>query len=282
MIVAGFRTVMASLSSNMNPDLQKVWRCMRTILFSVLLLAFRVLSLPVAAQSVPAKFPLAGDWKGDLELHGTVYHLVLHMNTTPEGKLTALLDYIDQHIEGLPATGGSFDGSHLVLRFFYWKPNAKGDTLDEEFAPYEATVNASGDEMTGVWKQDGSWPLNFKRLTWEARNPKPAPPTIFDGDWAGIEYERKDQLLHFTLHITNTEDGLVVWTDCQEEQFKGLRTSKVTFNQETRQIAFANGQTTWTGKLSADGNTLETSLDEPGFHFLIQFDRLPAGKTLSH
>jgi hypothetical protein len=154
--------------------------------------------------------------------------------------------------------------------------------LEEQLAPYEATVNVSGDEMTGVWKLDGLWPLNLKRLTWEARNPKPAPPSIFDGDWVGIEYERKDHLLHYTLHISNTKDGLIVWIDCQEEQFKGARTSKVAFNQEARQIAFSIGQATWTGKLSAEGNALETSLDEPGFHFLIHFDRLLAGKTPSH
>jgi hypothetical protein len=75
--------------------------------------------------------------------------------------------------------------------------------------------------MTGVWKLEGSWPLNFKRLTWQAKNPKPAPPTIFDGDWAGIGDEGGGLKIHIILHISNTEDGLMALLDCPEEKFEG-------------------------------------------------------------
>jgi hypothetical protein len=40
--------------------------------------------------------------------------------------------------------------------------------------------------MTSVWAQEGSWPLNFKRMTWQVKIPKPAPPTALDGDWVGL------------------------------------------------------------------------------------------------
>jgi hypothetical protein len=46
----------------------------------------------------PATFPLVGDWDGVLVYQGTANHLVLHMNTTPEGKMTALLDHVDQNL----------------------------------------------------------------------------------------------------------------------------------------------------------------------------------------
>ncbi len=53
----------------------------------------------------------------------------------------------------------------------YWKPNSNRD-LEYRVASYEATVNESNCEMTGVSTQEGSWPLNFKRMTWQAKIPK--------------------------------------------------------------------------------------------------------------
>ncbi len=207
---------------------------------------------------------------------GKVNHVVLHMNTTPEGKMTALLDNTDQKFSGDPAIGGSFDGSHLILRFFYWKPNGDRD-LEEKFATYDATVNPSNSELTGVLTQEGSWPLNFKRLTWQAKVPKPAPATNFDGDWKGVEYEKykgKDLQIHFILHLHNTEDGLMALIDCPEEKFKGALASKVSYDMNSRQITITFSQAIFAGKMTADGKALDTSMTEPGFHFLIHFDRM--------
>jgi hypothetical protein len=232
------------------------------------------------AQGNPADFPLAGDWEGVLVLQGATNHLVLHMNTTPEGKMTALLDRVDQKISGDPAIGGSFDGSKLVLRFFYWKPNSDGD-LVYKVASYEATVDATGSEMTGVWTQEDSSALNFKRTTWHAKVPKPAPPSIFDGDWAGVEYESRGITVHFIFHMRNTEDGLMVLLDCPDERFKGALASKVTYDQATRAISITFGQAVFVGKMTVDGKALDTSMTEPGFHFLIHFDRLEPKKSES-
>jgi hypothetical protein len=154
--------------------------------------------------------------------------------------------------------------------------------LERRVASFEATVNASGAEMTGVWTQEGSWPLTFKRLTWQARIPKPAPPTIFDGDWAGVEYETTDLKVHFVFHIHNTEDGLMVLLDCPDEKFKGALASKVTYDLDSRQIWITLGQSIFTGKINADGTALDTSMTEPGFHFVIHFDRLTSKKTEQH
>jgi len=251
---------------------------MKAIVLGALLLGWGLLPALAAAQPDPVTFPLAGDWEGEFVDQGATQHLVLHMNTTPEGKMTALLDHIDQNVSGDPAIGGSFDGTHLVLRFFYWKPNSDR-VLEYKVASYEATVNASASEMTGVWNQEGSWPLNFKRKTWQAKNPKPAPPTIFDGDWAGIEYESAGLQIHFIFHLRNTEDGLMALLDCPDEHFKGALASKVSYDRESRQISITVGQATFAGKMTADGKALDTSMTEPGYHFLIHFDRLAPKKA---
>jgi hypothetical protein len=191
--------------------------------------------------------------------------------------MTALLDDTDLKILGYPSIGGSFDGSRLVLRFTYWMPRSNGD-LEPRVASYEATVNPSGSEMTGVWTQEGSWPLSFERVTRQAKIPKPAPPTIFDGDWAGIEYESRGLTIHFIFHIHNTEDGLMITIDCPEEKFKGALASNVSHDQASRQLTFTSGYANWTGNMTADGKSLDTSMTEPNEHFLIHFDRL-APKT---
>ena len=242
------------------------------------LLGCMLLASVAGAQSEPAAFPLAGDWAGVLTYQGAAHHLVLHMNTTPEGKMTALVDDTDAKFTGEPAVGGSFDGSRLVLRFFYWKPNGNKD-LEYQVASCEMTVNESNTEMTGVWMQEGSWPVNLKRMTWQVKVPKPAPPTIFDGDWEGIEEEGRGIRIHFVFHLRNTEDGLMALLDCPEEKFKGALASKVSYNQNSRQISIFIFQSVFTGRMTADGKALETAMTEPGFNFLIHFDRVEGKKT---
>lgn len=245
---------------------------MKGILLRAMLLGWGLLSPLASAQSGPDTFPLAGDWNGVLTYQGAVHHLILHLNATPEGKMTALLDDIDKRTSGSPAIGGSFDGSHLILRFFYWKPNNNRD-LEYKVASLEATVNESNSEMTGVWTQEGSGSLNLKRLTWQAKVPKPAPPTIFDGDWEGTEEEGRDLRIHFIFHIHNTEDGLMAFLDCPEEKFKGALASKVSYDQESRQLSITVFQSVFAGEMTADGKALDTSMTEPGYFFLIHFDR---------
>lgn len=251
---------------------------MKAIFLCAVLLGWGLVPHLAGAQSGPDTFPLAGDWDGVLVYQGAADHLLLHMNTTPEGKMTALLDDIDKKTSGVPAIGGSFDGSRLLLRFFYWKPKRDGD-LEYKVSSYEAMVNASSSEMTGVWTQEGSGTLNFKRVSWQAKIPKTAPPTIFDGDWAGTEYESRGIKIHFIFHIHNTEDGLMALLDCPEERFKGALASRVSFDQDSRQISITISQAIFTGKMTADGKALDTSMTEPGFHFLIHFDRQPPKKT---
>jgi hypothetical protein len=251
---------------------------MKAIFLRAMLLWCGLLPPLVGAQSSHEPFPLAGDWDGVLAAQGSVHHVAFHMSTTPEGKMTVLMDDNDLKITGIPPIGGSFDGSHLMLRFTYWKPNSSGD-YEAKVATYEATVNASNSEMSGVWTQEGTFPLNLKRVTWEAKVPKPAPPTAFDGDWTGVEYEARGITIHFFLHIRNTEDGLMVLLDCPDEKFKGALASKVAYDEATRAISITIGQSIFAGKMSADGKALETSMTEPGFHFLIHFDRLEPKKT---
>lgn len=67
--------------------------------------------------------------------------------------------------------------------------------------------------------------------------------------------------------------------DCPEEKFKGALASKVTYDQDSRQVSITILQAIFAGKMTADGKALDTSMTEPGYHFLIHFDRVPVKAT---
>jgi hypothetical protein len=71
----------------------------------------------------------------------------------------------------------------------------------------------------------------------------------------------------------------MVLADCPEEKFKGALASKVSYDQTSREISITIGTSIFAGKMTEDGKALDTSMTEPGYHFLIHFDRLAPKKT---
>jgi hypothetical protein len=253
---------------------------MKSLLLAALLFGWALHPLPGQSQPSQPAFPLAGDWQGDLQIKGEVHHLILHLNTNAEGKMTALEDFPDENFFGWPAIGGSFDGSHLTLRFKTYKLNKEGTAAYPSRYSYEATVNPSGTELTGIVKDhEESWPLNYKRLTWQIKTPKPAPPTPADGDWAGFEDWGTIKAKKI-FHISNTEDGLRAYLDCPEEEIKGALAHTVTYDQATRNISISFGSAVYSGTMTADGMALEIKMVEPHFHYSIHFERLTEKQTV--
>jgi hypothetical protein len=254
---------------------------MKALILAALLSGWAVQPLPGQSQSGPPAFPLTGDWHGDLQIKGVVHHLVLHLDTNAEGKMTALEDFPDENAYGWPAIGGSFDGSHLTLRFKDWKLNKEGTAAYPAVYSYEATVNPAGTEMTGVVKElEESWPLNYKRLTWQIKTPKPAPPTPVDGDWAGFE-DWGNIKVQKVFHISNTEDGLRAYLDIPKEQIKGALAHTVSYDAASRNISISFGQAVYSGKMTADGMALDVTMVEPLFHYVIHFERLKEKQPVS-
>lgn len=252
---------------------------MKSLILVFLVSISALYPLSAQPQSSPPTFPLAGDWQGDLQIKGVVHHLVLHINTIAEGKMTALEDFPDENFYGWPAIGGAFDGSHLTLRFAQWKFNSEGTAAYPSVYSYEATVSPSGAELTGVLKDhEESWPLNYKRLTWQIKTPKPAPPTPVDGDWAGIE-DWGSSKVRKIFHISNTEDGLRAYLDIPQEQIKGALAHTVSYDQASRNISISFGTTVYSGKMTADGTALDITMVEPRFRYVIHFERQTERQT---
>jgi hypothetical protein len=253
---------------------------MKSLILIFLLFGWALYPLSGNSQTGPQAFPLAGDWQGDAQIKGVVHHILLHMNTNADGKMTALEDFPDENAYGWPAIGGSFDGSHLTLRFKTYKLNKEGTAAYPSVYFYEATVSPSGTEMMGVIKDsEDSWPVNFKRLTWQVKTPKPAPPTPVCGDWAGFE-DWGSTKVQKIFHISNTEDGLRAYLDVPYEEIKGALAHTVTYDQDSRNISISFGQAAYSGKMTADGMALDMTLVEPLFHYVIHFERLTEKQSL--
>jgi len=117
---------------------------MKSLILVVLLFGWTLHPLSGQSQSSPPAFPLAGDWQGDVQIKGVVHHILLHLNTNAEGKMTALEDFPNENSYGWPAIGGSFDGTHLTLRFATWTLNSEGTAAYPSVYSYDATVRPEG------------------------------------------------------------------------------------------------------------------------------------------
>ena len=71
----------------------------------------------------------------------------------------------------------------------------------------------------------------------------------------------------------------MVFLDCPKEKFNGALANKVSYDEASRQLSITIFQAIFAGKMTPDGKALDTSMTEPGYHFLIHFDRLATKKT---
>src|SRR4051794_30119019 len=103
-----------------------------------------------APQAAPS-LDLAGDWNGVLDVQGKKFRLVLRLNKNAGNKLTGALDSLDQQgANGIPLSSTEQAGDDLKVE------------LSSIAASYQGKLDASGNEITGEWKQHGmALPLIF-------------------------------------------------------------------------------------------------------------------------
>jgi len=134
-----------------------------------------VLSVLALAPLCRAQPRVAGDWQGMLTAQGAQQHVVLHIAADKDGSLTATLDMVEMHVNGIPASAVSLNGSKLAL------------TIAAAHGTYEGTVNQDATEIAGRWSDTQSFELNFKRAPApSAAGPSghpaaPLPKTFWDG-----------------------------------------------------------------------------------------------------
>ena len=101
-------------------------------------------------QSTPS---IEGNWFGALDVGGFKLRLVLKISKSPDGKLKATVDSLDQNAKDLAVDSISFQDGTLKFEM-----TALG-------ASYVGTLSKDGAQFTGQFTQAGVLPLDFKRVT---------------------------------------------------------------------------------------------------------------------
>lgn len=203
-------------------------------------------AVPAAATQPgpPAAQPkIAGDWQGKLSAGGAELTIILHIEPTPDGKLSATMDSVDQGAMGIPVNTISLDGSHLNF------------TVDAVQGNYAGVVNADTTAIDGSWTQGAPIPLNFTRAVAKAA-PSPAPPTELDGMWMGT-LNIGGMNLRAVFKIANTTAGLTAQMQSPDQSPNWLPVTSVTRDADTVTLDMKAVGASFTGKLSADKQSID-------------------------
>ena len=145
------------------------------------------------ATAPQATSGVEGNWQGALEVSAFKLRLVLKISKTPDGKLTATVDSLDQSAKDLAVDTITFQDGTLKFEM-----KALG-------ASYVGTLSKDGQELTGQFTQGGVLPLDFKRVTdaseLELKRPqtpkKPYPYTEEE-----VSYENKQDQVKLAATLT--------------------------------------------------------------------------------
>ncbi len=144
----------------------------------------------VSPQAIPG---VEGNWLGALDVGGFKLRLVLKISKSPDGKLTATVDSLDQNAKDLTVDTITFQDGTLKFE------------MKALSASYVGTLSKDGAQLTGQFTQGGVLPLDFKRVTnaseMELKRPqtpkKPYPYTEEE-----VSYENKQDQVKLAATLT--------------------------------------------------------------------------------
>jgi serine-type D-Ala-D-Ala carboxypeptidase/endopeptidase len=199
---------------------------------------FGMLALLLFAGSTAAQTPpIAGEYEGKL---GPL-RLKLHIQAAPGNQWAGTLDSLDQNALGIPCTDFKVDGSNLSFEV----PAVKGR--------WSGTVSADGQKLTGSWNQGSAMPLEWERV--KSFTPA-AKPSAVDGIWLGT-LKAGSQALRAQLHLRSDAGGREECSfDSLDQGALDLECTNVLFNGSDFSFDVPRVKGHWSGKLSADHNTL--------------------------
>jgi len=205
-----------------------------------------------AAQQTPA---VQGDFIGTL---GPL-DIKLHITVAADGKLSGTLDSPNQGAIGIPCTDFRVEGQTLTFSV-----PAVGGT-------WKGTIENNGAKLSGTWNQGAPAPLTFTRDTFVAAS-KPSP---VDGFWLGT----LGGTLRIQLTVKSDQAGQQFCTsESLDQGALNLPCTNVvrSGNDFSFEIPVVNGR--WSGKLSADGKTLDGTWIQ-GAAAPLRFERQAAPQT---
>lgn len=211
-----------------------------------------ITALVVCTAPLAGAKSIAGDWHGTLSTGNGDLLLVVHITESGDGSLSATLDSVNQHADGIPVTTVTFKDSKLSL------------DVEAIHGSYAGTVNADATEINGTWTQGQPFPLNFRRGAGSAKaEHKPAKPSDIDGAWSGT-LDAAGTKLRVVFHIINTADGLTATMDSPDQNVFRLSASSVTRTGSSLKVEIKQIGGGFEGKISGDLATIEGTWTQRG------------------
>jgi hypothetical protein len=230
-------------------------------------LSVLTLLLALLVSSGRAQTPITGDWKGTLSAGGNELHLIFHILADKDGKLSATIDSLDQGANGILVSAISLNGSKLNM------------TIDAVHGTYEGTVNSDATAIAGTWSQGAPLALNLTR----AETPKTAASTAANdaatagtsiaGAWAGAINTGAFNL-RIVIKIANSPTGLSAQLQSPDQSPKWFEADSITLSGSSVKMEFKVLKSTYEGKLSADGSTIDGTFIQLGNPLTLSLKRV--------
>jgi len=138
---------------------------------AVCVLASACLLAPLSAPALPqeatkpaAPPAVAGTWLGSLQAGGETLRIQLHLDADAAGRLTCVMDSIDQRAFGIPCGNVQETGDAVSFDV----PAVRGK--------WAGTISTDGQKLSGTWTQGSSLPLVMERQQTVIPVPKSALP----------------------------------------------------------------------------------------------------------
>ena len=199
-----------------------------------------------------AQTPITGDWKGTLSAGGNELHLIFHIASDKDGKLSATIDSAEQGANGIPVSAVSLNGSKLSM------------AIEAVHGTFEGAVNADATAIAGTWSQGAPLELNLSR----AEAPKPAAsapandaPVV--GTWAG-SINTGAFNLRIIIKIASGATGLTAELQSPDQSQQWIAADSIARNGNSVTMEFKVLKGTYEGRLSADGSTLDGTFTQLG------------------
>ena len=180
-------------------------------------------------------------WEGVLTAKGVSLTLVVNIEKSPAGELTATLDSPDQGAKGIKVNTVALDKSKLLVEI-------KGLGIR-----FEGKLNDKGTEAKGNWNQGpNSTPLTLtKKSNDEIEKAKiVGKEDVWEGKLAvsgGIE-------IRMVFHLNKTAGGSYVGTfDSPDQGAKGIKLDKITWDKTSLKLEIGVLKARFEGKLNKDG-----------------------------
>jgi CubicO group peptidase (beta-lactamase class C family) len=197
------------------------------------------------ALSAQSKSSVAGDYAGVL---AGALHVKLHITAAPDGSLSGTLDSVDQGASGIPCADFQIDGNTLSFRV----PAVNGT--------WKGAVSADGTSLTGTWSQGKPMALNFARDTFVPSE----KPSAVDGIWLGA-VEAGGRSLRAQIKVKSDRSGREFCTfDSLDQGVLDWECANAILNGTDFSFEIPKVHGRWSGKLSADNQTLTGSWTQAG------------------